>query len=422
MNNQTAYEIKAHEPTAATVRVSIAREDVERQIEGVYVRYAHELAIPGFRKGRVPRGVLESRFGREAFVNEAKDELQRKHLAEALDQLALRPVSMPEVAEVSSDNSESYVFEASFSVLPEVTLPPYRGLEAEVPPPMAVSDEEVNEALEEIRGRFGTLENREGDLVSEGDIVRVRERDAEWDTRAEASNPLTGRLIGLHLGEAAVIEAPAREGGQPFRTKLEVLGLRQLVLPEIDDDLAKDAGFESLAQLRDDVRRRLQDARDGQRRHLIEGRLLDLLVEKAAIPLPEPFVLELVEEELERMRQAFERPPSPRPFAEVLQERGTSEESIRTDLRASVERRLRRELALRALGNAEGVALDDAALEEIARREAEEGGEDPVRFVAHLKAEDRWEDYRSGKVNEKLLTVLRESAVLREATPAGEEG
>jgi trigger factor len=414
MTNNTQYEIATRDDTAATVRVAIPQQDVLQEIESVYAQYSNELNVPGFRKGRVPKSVLETRFGRDVFVLEAKDELERKHLPAALERLDLHPVSVPKVQEVSFDPEGGFVFQASFAVLPDVKLPPYRGLEVAVPPKRDVSEEDVTQALAEIQSQFGTLGEREGDTVSEGDIVRVREKGEEWDTRAEKENPVTSALVGRRVGDSVDIDVSLEDDGKHMKATVTVVGLRQVVLPAIDDELAKDAGFDTLAALRDDVRRRMVEARDERHRRAIETLLLDTLVEKTPLPLPEPFVVELVGEEVERVRSALERPGSSLSFARYLEQRATTEEDLRKEIRGSVERRLRRELVLGNVAEAEGVAISDAELEDMAKADAQGAGEDGLRFVARLKAEERWDDYRSAKVTERLLGILRESAIITE--------
>jgi trigger factor len=114
MTTSTQYEIASREATAATVRISIPQSDMEKEIEAVYAQYSNELHIPGFRKGRVPRHVLETRFGKEAFVLEAKEALEHKHLPAALAKLDLHPVSTPKLEEMPAMLDGGLVFQVSF--------------------------------------------------------------------------------------------------------------------------------------------------------------------------------------------------------------------------------------------------------------------------------------------------------------------
>jgi trigger factor len=420
MTSSTQYEIEAREATEATIRVVVPHADVEHEVESVYSRYAREVHVPGFRPGRVPRAYLETRFGREAFVAEAKEDLERRHVPIALEKLALSPVSVPRVAEVAFDEAQGFVFTASFAVLPSVELPVYRGLEVTLPALPEVSDDDVARALEEIRGQFATLGEKEGDEVADGDVVRVREKGQEWDTRAESANPVTATLLGKRIGETATIDT-GLPSGKRLQTSLEIRGLRQVVLPSVDDELAKDAGFEGIEALKEGIRARLEASRAQLRRRTLESQLLDAVVTTAAIPLPDVFVTELVDEELKKIRESLEDPRSSLTFEDYLKRREMTEEEFRRSIRESIELRLRRELVLRNLAEAEGVVIGDAELEEIAKRDAEAAGEDPLRFSAQLRAEDRWSEYRSGKVNERVLAVLCDHAVVREVAKADRE-
>jgi len=419
MTERVTYEVKEREATRATVRVTVDPAAVRDEVESVYRRYSREIHVPGFRRGKVPKAYLESRFGRDAFADEAREELQRRHLPEALARLSLQPVSTPEVSVVSSAEDRGFAFEASFDVLPDVAAPEHRGIRVRVPPVRPVTEEDVEAALEEIRGQFATLREKLGDTVGDGDFVRVRGNDREWDTRAEKEDPVTGGLVGARVGEAVEIDAEVASG-QRIRTRLWVVGLRRLVLPEIDDELAKDAGSESLDDLRADIRRQLTEGREERYRSRVHAALLGALVNEEEIPLPAGFLHDLVEDELAEMKGSLERAEPSLSFDQYLEQRETNEAELRGELRRSIEQRLRRELVLRTLAEENGISIDDAELETLAAADAAARGEEPLHFVARLKAEDRWDAYRTSKVNERVFALLRESAVIEDA-PDSEE-
>ncbi len=413
MSDKAHFEITRRDETEATVRVTIAPDEVQKGLESVYRRYANELRIPGFRKGHVPRHLLESRFGRDAFVAEAKEDLQRQYVPEALTALDLRPVSTPRLEELSHAESEPFVFSLTFSILPDLVLPKLEELEVTVPTSRPVSEDDVRQALTEVQSHFSTLAEKEGDTVGDGDIVRVRENDQEWDTRAESDNPVTKHLIGAKVGADVEIDAELAEG-KPLRTTLSVVGLQQIVLPEIDDELAKDAGFADLAALKEDITAKLGEQRAEHHVRMTNTVLLDALIEKTEIPLPKPFLDELVDEELERVKSSFDGPDSTSTFAEYLVRRELDEEAFAGEIRDSISHRVRRELILRQLGRDLEIGIDDEELTGMARAEAERRGDEPLRFVARLKADDRWDDYRASKVNERVFQRLRDAATIRE--------
>jgi len=407
------YKIKARTPTEVTVEVTVDPQEVQSAIDDVYRRYSREVEIPGFRKGHVPRGLLEARLGADLFREEAQKALEEKHIPLALSALNLHPVTPPQTKENSLEAGKPFVFAVSFSVLPAFELPPYRGIELSVPPEKGITEEEIEKALKEVQRRFGTLVSKEGDTVSAGDIVHVKEGEEEWDTRADEDNPVTAKLIGRTVGETVEISLDAGEG-KTVNTSLTILGLREVSLPEIDDELAKDAGYDSLDALKEDIKTRLAAARKRERKHEIELKLLDKLIDQVEIPLPQALVEEIAEEELNALKKNLSHPRSSLSFEEYLKKKERSEEEVRADYRDRVSRRIRRELMLRKIAEAEGIEIPDEKLEEIAREEAEKEGENPLRFIARLKAEDRWEDYRTSKVNARVLELLYQEAKIKE--------
>ncbi len=413
MTDKAQYEITQRNETEATVQVTIVPDEVQKGLDSVYRRYAREVRIPGFRKGHVPRNLLESRFGRDVFITEAKEDLQRQYVPEALSELDLRPVSTPRLEEVSHGESEPFVFSVTFAILPDVELPNLKELEVTVPTLRPVSEEDIRQALTDVQSHFSTLAEKEGDTVGDGDIVRVKENDQEWDTRAESDNPVTKHLIDAKVGTDVEISAELPDG-KPLRTTISIVGLQQIALPEIDDELAKDAGFGDLASLKTNIETKLTEQRFEHHKRLTSTALLDALVEKTNIPLPEVFLNELVDEELERVKTSFDSTDSTSTFEEYLERRELSEEAFAEEIRESISRRVRRELALRQLGRDLEIAIDDEKLRDIAQGEAEERGEEPLRFVAQLKADDRWDDYRASKVNNRVFQVLRDAATVKQ--------
>ena len=411
--NNTQCEIKERSATDVTVQVTVDAETVKNAIDTVYKRYSKEVQIPGFRKGRVPRAYLDSRFGVDLFTEEAQKDMEEEHLPRALADLDLRPVTTPEVESVSFDAQGPFVFTASFSVLPKIELPEYRGIELKVKPLEDVTEDEINGTLEEIQRRFATLAPKESDTIEDGDILHVKEGEKEWDMRVDSENPVTGKMIGHKKGEAVELEIE-RDEGDPLHATLEVMEISKVVLPEIDDDLAKDAGFDSLEAMKADIKEKIAASKSERRIERIKGDLLDHIVSQLDLPLPEKMVEEMAAEDLEHFKKNLEHPEAPMSFEEYLKEREKSEDDLLAEFREDVTQRLRRELVMAKLIEAEGISISDEELEKIAGEEAKENGEDPIRFVARLKANEQWDAYRTEKINSRIFDLLYESAKLIE--------
>ena len=413
MSTKADYQITDRQEIEATIQVSIPAEGVSQQIEAVYRDYAKEVSVPGFRKGHVPRSFLDSRFGREVFLQETQEELQRTHLTLALNELTLHPVSTPQLEVVAFGETEQFVFTATFATLPQIQLPETKGLEATVPPLKAVSDDDVKQALDDVQQQFGVLGEMEGEEVADGDLVHVKEGEQEWDTRAMNDNPITRSLVGVAVGSSVEIDAELPDG-KPLKTTLEIVGLRQVILPEVDDDLAKDAGYDDLEALKKDIENRISKRRKDLHQQWVDSALLEALLEKTEIPLPEAFVNDLVGDEVTRLRESLERPESNRTFSEYLEQREKTEDELKDEIKVSIEGRVRRELVLQKLAEDLDIVIDDEELGKLAEQDAAEYEEDPVRFTARLKAEDRWNEYRLGKMNERILATLTETATITE--------
>ena len=415
MDKNASYELKERSDTAVTVQVTVTPETVKNALDNTYRTYGREASIPGFRKGRVPRGVLDARYGHELFLEETQKELQQQHLGEALAELELNPVAPPEIKPISSDEKEPFVFEASFPVLPDFDLPEYKGIALETEPIKDVTDDDVKLALDDIRARFGTIVPKDGDTVTEGDIVQVREDDKEWNAHAEERNPVTGKLIGHKVGETVSVNLDLPEK-KTFSASLSIVSLQEIKIPEANDELAKDAGYENLEALRVKVKESLQHNQASKHEKKIKLELLDWVVDQANIPLPDVLVEEMATEELEHLKKNLSEPSSPLSFEDYLSKQDKNEEAIQADYRENVTRRLRRELVLQQIAKAQDISFTDEKLEEIATAEAKETDENPIRFIAELKANERWEDYRLAKVNMGVLDVLYKNAVLSENT------
>jgi len=411
MSIQADYQITDRQEIEATIQATIPAAGISQQIEAIYKEYAREVNVPGFRKGHVPRSFLDSRFGREVFLQEAQEELQRRHLPIALTELELNPVSTPQLEIVSFEEAAEFVFTATFAILPDLELPDTKGLKVAVPALKAVADTDVQQALDDVQQQFGVLGEKEGDEVADGDLVRVKEGEQEWDTRAMNDNPVTARLVGAAVGSTVEIAAELPDG-KALNTTLEVVGLREIILPDIDDDLAKDAGYDDLATLKNEIETQIATQRKDVYQQWVDSALLNALLEKMEIPLPDSFVNDLVEEETERLQKTFERPESNRTFAEYLEQREKTEDELKEEIKTSVEERVRRELVLQQLALDLEIKIDDEELEKLAEQDAAEYDEDSLRFIARLKAEDRWTEYRVGKMNERIFAILGETAII----------
>lgn len=384
-------EIKS--PTQVLVRVEIPAERVSQKIEELFRRASREIELPGFRRGRVPRAVLEARFGKDFLNEDAQTELIEEYLPQALQQLQLRPVSPPQTKPGEFDPQKDFAFEAEVEVLPEVTVRNYTDIEIEDVPMEPVQDSDVDAVVERLRLEHATLVPKAGErssIVEAGDIVEVKisgeDQIREWQA---SPGELTGRLIGHRVGETVVLKT---DDGQQLRVRIE--GVKILEKPD-GEELAKTLGHEDITALRAKIRQELEESRARRRERTLKLKILDTIVAQTPIELPPRFIENLVAQELERWQQQG----MPEPAAEDVKR-----------LREAIEQRVRRELVLEAIKRREGLALSDADFEKLLAEEAQKREMKPIKFRALLEREGQLQSFRSDAEDERVLQFLYENA------------
>ncbi|MCS6937068.1 MAG: trigger factor [Candidatus Bipolaricaulota bacterium] len=391
---KASKEIKS--ATQVTVKVEVPVESVKRKLEDLYRRVGREIQLPGFRRGHIPRAVLEARFGKDFLYEDAKSELIEEHLPQALRELGLRTVGTPQIKSLSFSEESDFVFEADVETLPEVTVRDYTEIPVEpveVPP---VTEADIDEVVERLRYEHATLVPKEGAnalVVEEGDVVEVllpgEERPREWQvSQGDPSEALLGHRVGQRVTLALSEEQ---------KIPVQIESVKRLEKPS-DEELAQRVGQENFQALRAKIRQDLEEARARRRDRELKLRLLDKLVERTPIELPTRFLEDLVAQELEQRQQ--------RGLPEL------SADDVK-QLKTVLEQRVRRQLVLEALKKQEHLALSEQEFAKLLEAEAQKRQLPPIKFRALLEREGQLERYRSELEEERVLQFLFERAVIK---------
>ncbi len=385
---------EAKSPTQIVVRVEIPAERVSQKIDELFRRASREIHLPGFRPGRVPRAVLEARFGKDFLNEDAQTELIEEYLPQALQQLQIRPVSPPQTKPGEFDPQKDFAFEAEVEVLPEVTVQNYTDIEIEDVPVEPVQDSDIDAVVERLRVDHAALLPKVGEkssVVEAGDIVEIKIPGEEEEVREWQASPgeLTGQLIGHSVGETVLLKA---DDGQQLRVRIE--GVKILEKPDVEE-LAKTLGHEDIAALRAKIRQELEESRAQRRERTLKLKVLDKIIAQTLIELPSRFMESLVAQELERWQQRG----LPEPSAEDVKR-----------LREAIEQRVKRELVLDAIKRREGLALSDADFDKLLAEEAQKREMKPIKFRALLEREGQLQSFRSDAEDERVLQFLYEKA------------
>jgi trigger factor len=357
------------------VRVEVPSDDFEREVDAAFKRMAREVRMPGFRPGKVPRKVLEARLGADAARGDALQHALPEYYAEALATHEVDAIAPPEIEITSGQDEGNVVFDAVVEVRPEVTVGGYGSLRVVIDSPEP-TDDEVEERVGHLREQFSSLAEvdrpaAEGDTATI-DITGSREGEAIEGLTAEGYQYRVGSgsvvpeldesLTGASVGDTLTFSATHPGDGEPVDFEVVVKEVRETVLPDVDDDFAAQASeFDTVDELRADLRTRLADVKQQQARMALQEAVAEALAELVEDDPPEP----LIESEMQTRLQdlALRLGAQGIELGDYLRITGQDPDAFRDDLRTSAERSVRVDLALRAVASAEALEVDDDALD-----------------------------------------------------------
>lgn len=301
-------------PTRVKLTVEVPFEELAPSLDTAYKTIAKQITIPGFRKGKVPSRVIDQRVGRAAVLEEAVNEILPVAYEDALRENSVIPLGRPDIEVTELNDGESLTFVAEVDVRPEFDLPDYAGIVVEVDD-AEVTDDNVDEQLLALRGRFASLSPVERP-AADGDVLLVDIMGAEAD--GSAVEDLSGQALSYELGtdgmlpgfDDAVRGASAGEtrtfdftpeGGEyvdrALTVNATVSAVRERVLPEGDDDFAQLASeFDTVDELRDDIRTRLGRVRVLEQGMQARGKVHEALLASVDFPVPEGVIRQEVED------------------------------------------------------------------------------------------------------------------------------
>ncbi len=405
-------ELTEKEDTEVSIKVEIGSEKVDEKIDEIYQKTVQEIDIPGFRKGKVPKGFLKARFGEDVFDEDAQQELINEHLPEALEKEGIEPVSEPEVDVENFGEGEDFIFTATVEIMPDVELGAYKGVEVQEEEVEEVTEEEMEEELERMKESNGQIEPKEEEVVEDGDKVTVENRngnEGRVTARDKESSPMQ-KLIGKEVGEEAHLELDNREEES---TEFRIKDVKRVVYPDLDDDFAADQGYEDMEELRKEVKSDLWEKKQEQKENELKDKVLEDVIENSKVSPPEKMVDRMVEERMDQTKNQLGEGQ----FASMLQQQDKNEKEFREEIEDSVREELKQNLVLDKVAEEEEIELSDEEFEKKLEKEAEKQDTSPIKFKNQLKARDSLDSFRDQLKREKVLEFL-----LTEANIESEEG
>jgi trigger factor len=373
------------------LRVEAPASELDAAVSAALRRLAGRVRLPGFRPGKAPAAMVERAVGWDALRQEAVDALLPQLYSRALDQAGVQPVDDPDLDLAPVERGQPFVFTATVTVRPDVELGDYTSLRVEVPSTL-VTDEQVDEMIEELRRRNSELRDVERPAQA-GDVLRCSlvmrrgdellsgddENDRDLDIDRERLLPgLADALIGMEAGQSrsfqlSLPEDFAREELRNATVDVDVTvsAVRERILPPLDDSLASfdEEHGTTLEELREDYRKRLEEVSADRDRETLEASALEKLRDHVVVELPESMVEREIDRQVADLEVRLQQMGMP--LDRYLEYTGTTVEKLRGERREGAVQRLRLELALDALAQAEGIEVDEAAVEREEQRVAQ---------------------------------------------------
>ena len=398
--------------------IEVPAEELDADYQAVIEDYRRKAVLPGFRKGKVPRTVLEAQFG-HTLEHEVLERAVKRSYESAIRETQLEPVTFPAIEKISFDKGKPLTFEAKVEVRPQVVPRNYEGLELPTRE-TALPDEAIEKALEDLRQRAADWIEVErpalaGDAVvvdyvrmnAKGKPIRKTEQnDALIELGAEGLlTEFRENLVGKKAGESTsfVVAYPESFGNEELRGRtatfsVQVKGVRERRVKDLDDQFAVDvAGMRDLSELKARIRLNLEGEARIRLEREQEDALVEQLIAKNPFELPEGMIQEYLDELVQRLKRDGQELSE----ADLVK--------FRTEYRPMAERRIKRDLLLDALVRLENVTVEDSEIDE-ALRGAAEGELNPPETERLLRTAAQRDRARAHLAERKVLAVLREKA------------
>jgi trigger factor len=410
------------------LKLEIPAENVQKAAEKVARDLARVARVPGFRPGKAPVTLIRRRFA-DDIQGEVVQSLVPEYLEKALDEKKLIPVTRPAVDKVEFKEGEPLRFRAVFEVLPEFELGDYKNLEVKVDA-IEIGDAQVSKTLDEMRERAATFVPVEGRPAKDGDYVLMKLAG----TPVGGGDPVQADNILCHLGAEETLESFTENlrGAQPGETKkfqskypddypdpklagktydysVEVQGIKEKKLPELNDEFAKDAagekgGFTTLAEMRKKILENLEAAKGQRQQAQAREKILELLVKRHDFPVPEALVESQMDTRLERVVRS-------------LAAQGVDPRAVNVDW-VSLRRRqhdpavddVKAELLLDRIATAENIEATDEDVEKEIANLAEHSGESATALRARLTKQGALDRMKSKLRSDKTIEWLYRTA------------
>lgn len=378
-----SFKVETLEKNMAKLTIEVEAEKVEKAIQKAYTKQRGKFNVPGFRKGKVPRNLIEKMYGVQVFYEDAVNDMIPTAYTEAATESGLEIVSRPKIDVVEIESGKNFIFTAEVAVKPEVTLGAYKGIE--VPKTeINVTEEEIQQDIDRVREQNSRMVTVEDRPVQDGDITKIDFKGfidgVAFEGGEGTDYPLTigshafidnfeEQLIGKSIGEETEVNVTFPEEyqaeelqGKPAMFKVTVKEIKYKELPEFDNDFVQDVSeFETVDEYKADVEAKIKERKEKEAKVEKEDNVIEKIIEGATMEIPEA----MIEFQVENMLEDYSRRLQQQGLSiqQYMQYTGLTIDKLKEDTRPQAVKRIESRLVLDAVVAAENIEVTDEDIE-----------------------------------------------------------
>lgn len=432
-------EVVVEDVSALTKKVTITlpKDSVQKKLEKAFDKLQRETKMKGFRRGKVPRSVIIKNFKHQV-ESEIGEKLVQDTYFDAIEQNNIDPVVHPEISDPAFKEDGTFVYVAKIDIRPEFELGEYKGIEVEKVV-NAVSDAAIEVEIESLRHDMAPLRSVTDRAIAQGDVVvvdfegfhngkamkEVKNDNYSVDVGSGRLSPeFEEKLVGMNGGEEArhEVEFPAKYpnpvlAGKKVEFRVKVKDIKERVLPELNDEFAKDVDekYETLADLQNAIRERLQKEKDARADGDITDRIMLKLLDTHEFEVPSRLVRFEIEEMIKNTEKSLEQ------NGMNLEAAGINRDDLAEKNKETAEKRVRGDFILKKIAQVEEIKVNDEDLDRAFKRVGDQYNMPVSQVKEFFQSRDDLLPFMNEILNEKILTFLRENVKFVEANPVVQE-
>ncbi len=429
-----SVQVETLEKNMAKLTVELPEDLLEKALQSAYLSQKNKISIPGFRKGKVPRAMVEKMYGPEIFFEDAANQLIREHYNEAADESGLDIVSRATIDIVQIEKGKPFIFTAEVAVKPEVSLGEYKGV-AVTKADITVTDEEIDETVERERNNNARVITVEGRAIEEGDTAVIDyegfvdgvpfEGGKDENHALEIGShsfidTFEDQLVGKNSGDELEVNVTFPEeyhavelAGKPAVFKVKIKEVTTKEYPELDDEFAQDVSeFDTLAEYKEDVRKSLAKQKEDAAKRTQEDEAVQKIVENSSMELPEPMIEMQVDVMIDEFAQRIAQQGLS--FEQYMQFSGTTPEKLKEQVRPDAIKRIQGSLVLEQIVKEENIEASEEEVEAEIQKMADAYGMETDK-IREVMGDSERESMKKDIALQKAVEFIMEHSVEEDA-------